>query len=78
MTSSKFMAFFSKKLENFVFNNADLSTSVSKIEINKIKKLYKVKCINLKEWSVKKILKFKKKSSQFRLYYLLWIIQIST
>ncbi len=61
MMSSKFIAFLSKKLENYVFNNSDLSTSVSKIEINKIKKLYKVNCINLKNRVSKKILKFKKK-----------------
>ena len=62
MTSTKLMALFSKMLENFVFNNSNLSTSVSKIEINKIKKLYKVKCINLKNGVSKKVLKFKKKS----------------
>lgn len=61
MTSSKLMAFFSKKLENFVFNNSNLSTSVSKIEINKIKKLYNVKCVDLKNGVSKKILKFKKR-----------------
>ena len=61
MTSSKLMAFFSKKLEEFVFHNSDLSTSVSKIEINKIKKLYNVKCINLNNGVSKKILKFKKR-----------------
>ena len=61
MMSSKFIAFFSKKLENFVFNNSDLSTSVSKLEINKIKRLYGVKCINLKNGISKKVLNFKKK-----------------
>ena len=61
MTSTKLMAYFSKMLEDFVFNNSNLSTSVSKIEINKIKKLYKVKCINLKNGVSKKVLKFKKK-----------------
>ena len=61
MTSSKLMALFSKKLEGFVFNNSNLSTSVSEIEINKIKKLYNVKCVNLKNGVSKKVLKFKKK-----------------
>ncbi len=65
MMSSNFMAYFSKKLENFVFNNSDLSTSVSKVEIDKIKKLYDVKCINLKNGISKKILKFKKKKINF-------------
>ncbi len=61
MMSSYFVAFVSKKLENFVFKFSDLATSVSKIEINKIKKLYGVNCINLKNGISKKILKFKKK-----------------
>ncbi len=65
MMSSNFIAYFSKKLENYVFNNADLSTSVSNIEINKIKKLYKVRCINLKNGVSEKILKFKKKKINF-------------
>ena len=65
MMSSYFVAYFSKKLENYVFNNSDLSTSVSEIEINKIKKLYKVKCINLKNGVSEKILKFKKKKINF-------------
>ena len=37
MTSTKLMALFSKMLENFVFNNSNLSTSVSKIEKKKLK-----------------------------------------
>ena len=66
MMSSNFMAYFSKKLENFVFNNSDLSTSVSKIEIDKIKKLYDVQCVNLKNGVSKKVLKFKKKKIKFK------------
>ena len=62
MTSSKFMAFLSKKLEDFVFKKSDLSTSVSKLEISKIKKLYNTNCINLKNGVSRKILKFKKKN----------------
>ncbi len=65
MMSSKLMAIFSRKLENFVFNNTDLSTSVSKIEINKIKKLYGIKCINLKNGVSEKVLNFKKKKLGF-------------
>lgn len=61
MMSSYFVAIISKKLENFVFKFSDLATSVSKIEIDKIKKLYGVKCVNLKNGISKKILKFKKK-----------------
>ena len=59
------MAYFSKKLEKYVFNNSDLSTSVSKIEMNKIKKLYNVRCINLKNGVSEKILKFRKKKINF-------------
>ena len=55
MMSSKFMAFLSKKLEWFVFNKSDLSTSVSKLEINKIKKLYNVSCVNLKNGVSRKL-----------------------
>tara|TARA_B100001029_G_scaffold166817_1_gene159525 strand:- start:997 stop:2079 length:1083 start_codon:yes stop_codon:yes gene_type:complete len=65
MMSSNFMAYFSKKLENYVFNNSDLSTSVSKIEMNKIEKLYNVRCTNLKNGVSKKILKFRKKKINF-------------
>ena len=65
MMSSSFMAVFSKKLENFVFNNSDLSTSVSKIEINKIKKLYGVKCISLKNGISEKVLSFRKNKVGF-------------
>tara|TARA_Y100000741_G_scaffold149754_1_gene112973 strand:+ start:1203 stop:2285 length:1083 start_codon:yes stop_codon:yes gene_type:complete len=65
MFSSNFMAVFSKKLENFVFNNSDLSTSVSKIETNKIKKLYGVKCISLKNGISEKVLNFRKKKVGF-------------
>lgn len=65
MMSSYFMAYFSKKLEKYVFNNSDLSTSVSKIEMNKIKKLYNVRCINLKNGVSEKILKFRKKKINF-------------
>ena len=65
MMSSKLMAIFSRKLENFVFNNSNLSTSVSKIEINKIKKLYGIKCINLKNGVSEKVLNFKKKKLGF-------------
>ncbi len=61
MMSSNFTAYISKILENFVFNNSNLSTSVSKIEKNKIKKLYNVECINLKNGVSKKVLKFSKK-----------------
>ncbi len=65
MMSSNIMANFSKKLEKFVFNNSDLSTSVSKIEMNKIKKLYGVQCINLKNGISEKVLKFRKKKIAF-------------
>ncbi len=65
MMSSNIMAFFSKKLENFVFNNSHLSTSVSKIEMNKIKKLYGVQCINLNNGVSKKVLKFGKRKIGF-------------
>ncbi len=65
MMSSNLIAYFSKKLEKFVFNNSDLSTSVSKIEINKIKKLYDVQCVNLKNGVSKKVLKFQKKKIKF-------------
>ena len=65
MMSSNFMANFSRKLENFVFNNSDLCTSVSNVEMNKIKKLYGVRCINLKNGVSKKVLKFKKKKIKF-------------
>lgn len=61
MMSSYIIAIISKKLENLVFKFSDLATSVSKVEINKIKKLYNVKCVNLKNGISKKILKFKKK-----------------
>ena len=61
MMSSHLIAIFSKLLEKFVFKYSDLSTSVSKIEINKINKLYKVKCVELRNGVSKKIIKFKKK-----------------
>ena len=61
MVSSKFVAYMSKIFENYVFNKSDLSTSVSKIEMNKIQKLYNTSCINLNNGISEKVLKFKKK-----------------
>ena len=71
MTASKFITNLTKKLESFVFNNSDLSTSVSSIEKNKIKKLYGVKCLSLKNGISKKILKFKKKK-YFHFKYIIY------
>lgn len=61
MVSSKFITIITKKLESFVFKNANITTSVSSIERKKIKKLYGVKCLILKNGISERILKFKKK-----------------
>lgn len=71
MMSSYFMAIITKKLENLVFQYSDLATAVSTLEINKIKKLYNVKCINLKNGISKTILKFKKKKT-YNFEYLIY------
>ena len=43
--SNLFIFFLTKHLEKFVFKNSDIATSVSKIEKNKIKKLYNQKTV---------------------------------
>ena len=65
MVASQFVTSITKKLESFVFKSSDISTSVSSIERDKIRKLYGVKCFILKNRISKKILKFKKKKIFF-------------
>lgn len=71
MTSSKFITYMSKLFENYVFNKSDISTSVSKIEMNKIQKLYNTNCIKLNNGISEKVLKFKKKK-KFNFQYLIY------
>ena len=57
MMSSRLVSFLSRILEKYVFKFSDIATSVSTIEKQKIKKLYNVKVINLKN-GVSKSFKF--------------------
>lgn len=61
MTSSKMMVVLTKILEKIVFKYSDITTSVSQIEIGKIKKLYNVNAFELNNGISKKIIKFSKK-----------------
>ena len=54
MVAYQFYYQYNKKLERFVFKNSNISTSVSSIERKKIKKLYGVKCLILKNGISKK------------------------
>ena len=71
MVSSKFITIVTKKLESFVFKNANISTSVSSIERKKIKKLYGVESLDLKNGISERILKFKKKK-YFNFKYIIY------
>ena len=71
MVASKFITNITKKLESFVFKNSNISTSVSSIRKKKIKKLYGVKCLILKNGIFRKILKFKKKK-YFNFKYIIY------
>ena len=61
MMSSNITAQLSKIFENYVFNKVDLSTSVSEVEMKKIKKLTMLN-VNLCNGISKKVLKLKKKN----------------
>ena len=61
MMSNVVITKISKVLEKYVFKFADLATSVSDIEKNKIESLYNVKCVIFENGISEKILKFKKK-----------------
>ena len=71
MLAYNFITNITKRLERFVFKNSNISTSVSDIERNKIKKLYGVKCLILKNGISKKILKFKKRK-YFNFKYIIY------
>ncbi len=71
MISSSFIIYLTKVLERFVFRKSDLATSVSSVEIRKIRKLYGVRCLNLKNGISRKILKFKKKK-YFKFKYIIY------
>ena len=61
MMSSRLVSFLSRILEKYVFKFSDIATSVSTIEKQKIKKLYNVKVINLKNGVSRKVLNFNKR-----------------
>ncbi len=71
MMSNRIISLITKKLEYFVFKYSNLATSVSDIEIKKIRKLYNIKCINLNNGISKKIIKFNKKKI-FKAEYIIY------